>query len=91
MCIVAACLHLQHLTVLGYAPVDVDTYRQAIASCAALVTLHLSEGAGMFTFVQLLAMLPGWPNLEKLVLKDTLLPVDTPAQPLRALGRSVLH
>ncbi|KAJ7860277.1 hypothetical protein B0H14DRAFT_3446228 [Mycena olivaceomarginata] len=79
MRIVAACPHLQHLTVLGYAPVDVEAYRQAIASRAALVTLNLSEGAGMFTFAQLLAMLPGWPHLEKLILKDTLLPADTPA------------
>jgi hypothetical protein len=77
MRIVAACPHLQHLTVLGYAPVDVEAYREAIASRAALVTLNLSEGAGMFTFAQLLAMLPGWPQLEKLILKDTLLPADT--------------
>jgi hypothetical protein len=77
MCIVATCPHLQHLTVLGYAPVDVATYRHAIASCAALVTLNLSEGAGMFTFAQLLAMLPGWLQLKKLILKDTLLPADT--------------
>ncbi|KAJ7214251.1 hypothetical protein B0H12DRAFT_367991 [Mycena haematopus] len=76
--IVAVCPNLQHLTVLGYASSDVEKYRQAIASRAALVTLNLSEGAGMFTFAQLLEMLSGWPKLEKLILKDALLPSDTP-------------
>ncbi|KAF8190646.1 hypothetical protein K438DRAFT_1935592 [Mycena galopus ATCC 62051] len=74
MRIVAVCPNLQHLTVLGYASTDVEKYRQAIASRAALVTLNVSEGGGMFTFAQLLAMLAGWPNLEKLILKDALLP-----------------
>jgi len=78
MRIVAACPNLQHLTVLGYASADVEKYRQAIASRAALVTLNLSEGAGMFTFAQLLEMLAGWPKLEKLILKDTLLPSEAP-------------
>jgi len=76
MRIVVACPNLQHLTVLGYASTDVEKYREAIASKAALVTLNLSEGAGMFTFAQLLEMLSGWPKLEKLILKDTLLPSD---------------
>lgn len=78
MQIVAVCPNLQHLTVLGYASADVQKYRAAIASRASLVTLNLSEGSGMFTFVQLLEMLSGWPKLEKLILKDTLLPSDAP-------------
>ncbi|KAJ6506716.1 hypothetical protein C8R45DRAFT_970348 [Mycena sanguinolenta] len=77
--IVAACPNLQHLTVLGYASADVEKYRRAIASRAALVTLNISEGEGMFTFAQLLEMLSGWPKLEKLILKDVFLPSDTPA------------
>ncbi|KAJ7758033.1 hypothetical protein B0H16DRAFT_1457598 [Mycena metata] len=79
MRIVAACPNVQHLTILGYASVGVEQYRAAIASRASLVTLNLSEGSGMFTFAQLLEMLPGWPKLEKLILKNTLLPSDSSA------------
>ncbi|KAJ7040570.1 hypothetical protein C8F04DRAFT_1391709 [Mycena alexandri] len=79
MRIVAACPNIQHLTILGYASAEVEKYQAAIASRASLVTLNLSEGSGMFTFAQLLEMLPGWPKLEKLILKDTLLPSDSGA------------
>ncbi|KAJ6550846.1 hypothetical protein DFH09DRAFT_1366607 [Mycena vulgaris] len=79
MRIVAACPNLQHLTVLGYASVDIDKYREAIASRSSLVTLNASEGSGMFTFPQLLEMMSGWPKLEKLILKDALLPSDAPS------------
>ncbi|KAJ6535069.1 hypothetical protein B0H19DRAFT_437427 [Mycena capillaripes] len=85
MRIVAACPNLQHLTVLGYASTQVEKYRAAIASRTALVTLNLSEGSGMFTFAQLLEMLQGWPKLEKLILKDTLLPSDAPLPPTSRL------
>ncbi|KAJ7463031.1 hypothetical protein FB451DRAFT_1370880 [Mycena latifolia] len=40
-------------------PTDLDKYRAALAS----------DGAGMFTFAQLLGMMRGWPKLEKLILK----------------------
>ncbi|KAJ6450719.1 hypothetical protein C8R47DRAFT_1170815 [Mycena vitilis] len=76
MRIVAACANLRHLTVLGYASADVGRYREAIAGRASLVTLNVSEGKGMFTFAQLLEMLAGWPTLEKLILKDALLPAE---------------
>ncbi|KAJ7110827.1 hypothetical protein C8R43DRAFT_1041952 [Mycena crocata] len=79
MRIVAACPRLQHLTVLGYASADVEKYCAAIASRTLLATLNISEGGGMFTFSQLLGMLAGWPRLEKLILKDTLLPSDDTA------------
>ncbi|CAK5277932.1 unnamed protein product [Mycena citricolor] len=74
--IVAACPNLQSLTVLGYAPNDVDSYRAAIGSRFSLEALNISEGAGMFTPSQLLDMLSSWPKLEKLVLKDALLPAS---------------
>ncbi|KAJ7484023.1 hypothetical protein B0H11DRAFT_2416277 [Mycena galericulata] len=80
--VVAACLNVPHLTVLGYASSskgDVDVvgkYREAIAGRTKLETFHVSECAGMWTFAQLLDMLRGWPQLEKLILKDTLLPAD---------------
>ncbi|KAJ7187324.1 hypothetical protein C8R46DRAFT_1059478 [Mycena filopes] len=82
--VVAACPNLQHLTVLGYATAEVERYRKAIAGRSELVTLNLSEGAGMFTFAQLLAMLSGFPKLERLILKDILLPPDTDDAPVSA-------
>ncbi|KAJ7687828.1 hypothetical protein B0H17DRAFT_678223 [Mycena rosella] len=87
--IVAACPNLQHLTILGYASVEVDKYREAISSRANLVTLNASEGSGMFTFAQLLDMMSGWPKLQKLILKDTLLPSDSP--PAASPGKSCTH
>ncbi|KAJ7127942.1 hypothetical protein C8R44DRAFT_101111 [Mycena epipterygia] len=89
--IVAACPNLQHLTVLGYASTDVGKYREAIASRSSLVTLNASEGAGMFTFPQLLEMMSGWPKLEKLILKNTLLPSDTPPSPIPGKPCSLLR
>lgn len=74
--IVAACPHLQHLTILGYATAELEAYRTAIASRAELISLNVSEGAGMFTFPQLLAMMSRWPSLEKLILKGVLLPCE---------------
>ncbi|KAJ6632280.1 hypothetical protein B0H10DRAFT_11211 [Mycena sp. CBHHK59/15] len=88
--IIAACLNLQHLTILGYAPNDVHTYREAIASRSSLVALNISEGGGMFSFAQLLEMMPGWPKLEKLILKNILLPSDTPSLPSPGQPCSVL-
>jgi hypothetical protein len=72
--IVEACPNLKHLTVLGYASDDVGRYRAAIASRRGLVSLNVSEGAGMFEGKQLLGMMLGWPRLEKLILKNALLP-----------------
>ncbi|KAK7002436.1 hypothetical protein R3P38DRAFT_1733932 [Favolaschia claudopus] len=87
--IVAACQNLQHLTILGYASTaDVAKYREAIASRSSLITLNISEGNGMFTFAQLLDMLAGWPKLEKLILKDTLLPApDDGALPVMSASQ----
>ncbi|KAJ7484026.1 hypothetical protein B0H11DRAFT_1196470 [Mycena galericulata] len=85
--VVAACPNMRHLTVLGYASPSegdgdvVGKYRKAIAGRTKLETLHVSEGAGMWTFAQLLEMLRGWPQLEKLILKDTLLPADASSFP----------
>ncbi|KAJ7458788.1 hypothetical protein B0H11DRAFT_184167 [Mycena galericulata] len=85
--VVAACPNVRHLTVLGYASPSegdgdvVGKYRKAIAGRTKLETLHVSEGAGMWTFAQLLEMLRGWPQLEKLILKDTLLPADASSFP----------
>ncbi|KAJ7498453.1 hypothetical protein B0H11DRAFT_2226093 [Mycena galericulata] len=86
--VVAACPNVRHLTVLGYASSSegdgdvVGKYRKAIAGRTKLETLHVSEGAGMWTFAQLLEMLRGWPQLEKLILKDTLLPADSSSSSL---------
>ncbi|KAJ7458814.1 hypothetical protein B0H11DRAFT_2242852 [Mycena galericulata] len=51
----------------------VGKFREAIVGLAALKMLHVSEGAGMWTFAQLLEMLRGWPQLEKLILTPLLL------------------
>jgi len=74
--VIAACPNLQHLTVLGYASADLDKYRAAIASRSSLVALNISEGSGMFTFSQLLELISGLPKLEKLIMKDGLLPSE---------------
>ncbi|KAJ7203829.1 hypothetical protein GGX14DRAFT_461265, partial [Mycena pura] len=74
--VIAACPNLQHLTVLGYASADLDKYRAAVASRSSLVALNISEGSGMFTFSQLLELISGLPKLEKLIMKDGLLPSE---------------
>ncbi|KAJ7753645.1 hypothetical protein DFH07DRAFT_510451 [Mycena maculata] len=79
--IVAACPNLKHLTVLGYAEAEAEKYREAIAGRAQLETLNVSEGGGLCTFADLLGMMRGWPMLEKLILKDALLPARSDSDP----------
>ncbi|KAJ7753649.1 hypothetical protein DFH07DRAFT_510489 [Mycena maculata] len=79
--IVAACPNIKHLTVLGYAEAEAEKYREAIAGKAQLETLNVSEGGGLCTFADLLGMMRGWPMLEKLILKDALLPATSDSDP----------
>nr|GAT45656.1 predicted protein [Mycena chlorophos] len=81
----AASAGLREVTVLSYASASeeatpaVSPYASALASAHALTTLNVSNGLGargLFTFAGLLQAMSGWTGLERLVLRDVLLPAS---------------
>ncbi|KAF7296220.1 hypothetical protein HMN09_01091000 [Mycena chlorophos] len=81
----AASAGLREVTVLSYASASEEAtpalspYASALASAHALTTLNVSNGLGargLFTFAGLLGAMSGWTGLERLVLRDVLLPAS---------------